>query len=418
MKATRRACIESILMSISALVAAIFMVMSFMSVSGSLRDDAEIGADSESARPSSGVESEHMIEFPDRIRFDLRVDSSDDVESIRLFYTVGSNPVSVYSRPLSVDSAGGNLRANFVIHTSGDGFIPQGVDIEYYYAFTDSRGVDIESERFRFEYLDPRYEWQRLEMDDFTLFWHDRPRKRVEEVAAAASASLLSVRSVFGVDTDTQFAAVAVNSRREANSAFPPISQTSQDISLYGGFAFDDYGVAVMSGMDSALLTHELTHLMLDEALDSPRAVVPAWLNEGLAMYFEPGDYFRELSGRRALHLRHMTAVPGKPEDVRLFYEQSASVVRFMLEQYGEAKMSELLSAINDGHGIDAALTSAYGFDVEGLDSEWRVQMSDRAYTGAAVDFGALGSSAIVSGAVLVACCAVVVRWLRSRANA
>ena len=73
-------------------------------------------------------------------------------------------------------------------------------------------------------------------------------------------------------------------------------------------------------------MVHEATHLLLDRAVDSPLARVPAWLNEGLAMYFESDSYRREATVARAardsalLRLGAMNTVPGRPEDVRQFY--------------------------------------------------------------------------------------------------
>ena len=178
------------------------------------------------------------------------------------------------------------------------------------------------------------------------------------------------------------FKVVIVNSRREANRSFPAVSQTSQDVSLYGGFAFPRYGAIVLSGLQSDSLIHELTHLMLHEAVDSPRARVPAWLNEGLAMYFESGGGYRESQVRDAsrhgwlIPLRHMETVPGRPAEVRLFYSQSASVVRYLMDDHGSTQMGRLLTLMDRGLDIDDALKQAYGFDVNGLDKAWKAQIS------------------------------------------
>ena len=138
----------------------------------------------------------------------------------------------------------------------------------------------------------------------------------------------------------------------------------------------------MLSGLQGDSLIHELTHLMVNEAVDSPRAKVPAWLNEGLAMYFESGSSHRESQvrdGRRngwLLPLRHMESVPGRPSEVRVFYSQSASVVRYLMDDHGSARMGRLLTLIDRGLDIDDALGQVYGFDVNGLDSAWRAQIS------------------------------------------
>jgi hypothetical protein len=342
-------------------------------------------SDLETYASSSGrvrvIDSTHRVEFPHRFVLNLEARAPSDIESTRVHYTIGDAPVSVYAYPTRL-SHRGNLSAEFEVQTGRASFIPQGVDVEYYYSFTDTSGRTTYSERFSFEYLDPRYRWQRIGMGDFTLIWHDMPASSVRRVAANAAAQMSRVKRLFGVNEDQDFKVVIVNSRREANRSFPAVSQTSQDVSLYGGFAFSDYGAIVLSGLQRDSLIHELTHLMLHEAVDSPRARVPAWLNEGLAMYFESRGAYRESQVRdarrhgRLLPLRHMDTVPGRPSDVRLFYSQSASVVRYLMDDHGSTRMSRLLNLIDSGLDIDDALKQAYGFDVNGLDRAWKAQIS------------------------------------------
>ena len=342
-------------------------------------------SDLETSASSAGnvrvIESTHRVEFPHRFVLTLEARAPSNIESARVFYTIGDAPVSVYAYPTKL-SHRGNLSAEFEVQTGRSGFIPQGVDVEYYYSFTDTSGRTTYSERFSFEYLDPRYRWQRIGMGDFTLIWHDMPASSVRRVAADAAARLSRVKRLFGVDEDQDFKVVIVNSRREANRSFPAVSQTSQDVSLYGGFAFPRYGAIVLSGLQSDSLIHELTHLTLHEAVDSPRAKIPAWLNEGLAMYFERGSSHRESQVRdarrrgRLLPLRHMESVPGRPSEVRVFYSQSASVVRYLMDDHGSARMGRLLTLIDKGLDIDDALKQAYDFDVNGLDRAWRSHIS------------------------------------------
>ena len=84
-------------------------------------------------------------------------------------------------------------------------------------------------------------------------------------------------------------------------------------------------------------------------------------------MYFEPGGGYREsdvqnaLRAGRLIPLRHMRAVPGRPDEVRLFYSQSASVVRFMMDEFGHERMDALLTELNEGRKIEDALIATYG---------------------------------------------------------
>ena len=373
--------------------------------------------------PSAGVQvltSTHRIDFPDQIVIQLTADAPADISSVRIFYRVGHADVRVYAYPKSFSNSG-PLSARFVIRTGREAFIPQGVDIEYYYVFTDSEGNEFESDRFSFEFLDRRYDWKRIEFEDYTLLWHDRSERAVRSVGADVSLRMKRVKRILGLDGDYNFKAVLVNGRAEAERSFPPVSQTSQDVSLYAGFAMGDHGALVLAGLNHDGLVHELTHLMVDEALDSKHGHtrIPAWLNEGIAMYFEPHGHQRESEVMRAFargdvfRLRHMGAVPGRPRDVRLFYSQSASVVRFMAESFGEDRLSSLFSAIGEGKTVEEALIATYGMNIDQLDAAWRTHMSGHRSILDVVDPGTLGTSAIIGGALLATATVATVGWIK-----
>ncbi|MXY20165.1 MAG: hypothetical protein F4Y49_02390 [Dehalococcoidia bacterium] len=399
-----------ILLSVVAAIAGLF---GFPGAGGDLQTG------SLNARAITIVESSHRIEFPDRIVFTLEADAPPDVQSARLYYTVGPHDVKVYTYPVRFTNSE-NIEAEFIVNTGKDGFIPQGVEIEYYYVFTDSLGNLTVSDSRTFEYLDPRYDWRRLSMDDFTIIWHNRPERVVRRTAADVSIRMRAVRELFGLEGNYDFKAVIINSRAEADRSFPPVSDTSQDTFLYGGFAFNRYDVLVVAGLNRDSLIHELTHLMFDERLDSPRAKPPAWLNEGIAMYFEPGGGYRQSDVQRAFRsgnlipLRHMRSVPGRPDDVRLFYSQSASVVRFMMDEFGPERMDTLLTEINEGRKIDEALIATYGVGVDELDRGWRRYLAGETSIFQIRDPGALGTSAIIGAALLVTTSAVLIRWLKN----
>ena len=186
---------------------------------------------------------------------------------------------------------------------------------------------------------------------------------------------------MFGLDDVRPIKAVIFNSRREADRGLPFVSEAASRRHLYGGFAFGEYDQFVLSGLSEHGIAHEATHLLLDQAVTSPLAKVPAWLNEGLATYFEPltSARARTVDGaarsRRLLRLRSMGAVPGRPEDVVVFYAQAWSIVTHMIETHGAEHMGALLDALDSGLEIDEALRSVYGMGVDGLEAEWRARL-------------------------------------------
>jgi hypothetical protein len=107
---------------------------------------------------------------------------------------------------------------------------------------------------------------------------------------------------------------------------------------------------------------------------------VPTWLNEGLAVYSEGGldsasqqqlgDAIRD---NTLLTVRSLSGGFSEVSDkAYLSYSQSYSVAKFLIETYGQEKMTSLLVSLRDGLTTDEALMLTYGFNVEGLEDAWR----------------------------------------------
>ena len=312
------------------------------------------------AEPIRVVSSDHEIRFPSEIAFRLTAEGETAITGVRLNYRLSDGRVRVYGYPDFV--AGRRVTADFSLKTDASNYLPTGVDVEYYYEITDTAGNTVETPRATVEYKDPRFRWQRVEIGELTVLFHDLPASSVESVTTRVVARLEEVKATFGIDSATPMKGVLVNGRREAQRTFPFISDTATRGHVFGGYAYDDYDLFVLAGLWENGMVHEATHLLLDEAISSPLGLVPAWLNEGLATYFEGGPNHGEPIVARAarsgglLRLHAMNSVPGRPTDIALFYSQARSIVEYMLSTYGRERMSALLRAIDDGDGTDAAL--------------------------------------------------------------
>ena len=65
----------------------------------------------------------------------------------------------------------------------------------------------------------------------------------------------------------------------------------------------------------------------------------------------------------------------GTPDEVIIAYGQGKSVVEYLLTNYDEAKMAELIRTQADTLDIDEALEEAYGFGLYELDTQWRASV-------------------------------------------
>jgi len=107
------------------------------------------------------------------------------------------------------------------------------------------------------------------------------------------------------------------------------------------------------------VLTHELTHAMLHSI--APRNV-PAWLNEGLAMYCEGKD--GTLSERRLAQARLFVPLDALQTSFArlttgqavLAYEESAFATRALLDRIGPSGLGQLLQDLSAGQTMEQAI--------------------------------------------------------------
>jgi hypothetical protein len=111
------------------------------------------------------------------------------------------------------------------------------------------------------------------------------------------------------------------------------------------------------------VLVHELTHAMLHVAV--PKGL-PAWLNEGLAVNFEPQGVVRaeaELALARsplpfATLARSFRSLSG--DTVRVAYAQSAVAAHKLLQDAGGTTLNLVLQDLADGHVFEEAFEQRY----------------------------------------------------------
>jgi hypothetical protein len=377
------------------------------------------GAEATSPQPQTEslirvASNTHEVRFPDEIVFRLDAEANTTITEVTIFYRLGGQKISTYGRPPF--GTGNKVSTEFVLETSGSDYIPSGVDVEYHYVIKDAQGNELETEKLSLEYRDESRDWQRLSVGEFEVVWHDLERDRVEATTQEVLDQLEPVREMFVLDKIPPMKAVVVNTRGEADRTFPPVSRAARQGHLFGGFAYGNFDLFVVLGADVNDMIHEATHLMLDEALTSPTARMPTWLNEGLSMYFERDERRREQAAQALrsddlLDLRAMDSLPGRPDEVRVFYAQAEAIVTYMVDTYGTDTMSSLVRAIALGTRAETALGSIYGLTTDQLDQQWRRSFSPTISIARRPDPGTIFSSTLVVAAAAVMFTVAAIQW-------
>lgn len=136
-------------------------------------------------------------------------------------------------------------------------------------------------------------------------------------------------------------------------------------------------------GMSDEALTnnvrHELTHLIVAELSGDD---LPVGFHEGVAQYLEkPIQREQEAIVRRLrtasvqgglMSWADLNAPGGAYANPDIAYPQSLSIVAFLVDRYGFAKLLDFIKAMPTSSGYRSALETAYGLSADQLEAQWR----------------------------------------------
>jgi hypothetical protein len=182
-------------------------------------------------------------------------------------------------------------------------------------------------------------------------------------------------------------------------------------------FMLDENGALDHEALEGTL-PHELTHMVVHEWFGGA-AEIPRWIDEGLARRMEQSrNHYAEAAkiGRDAVageyfrfrELFAMEQYPSRGDRTFRFYEQSATIVLFLLEHFGPDAAVAFFEALRAGGTHDDAAAAAMGIPVEGavdeMEKRWvewarqlYVRFADRLNEGEIAQGTALDEAAFVT---------------------
>ena len=332
-------------------------------------------------------------QFPDGINFNLSLETDSPVDDIRVFYK--SPDAETISYGLLEFDSGPAIQASFFLDTNvgnsaGTAFIPPGAVFRYHYQVFTEDGESFKTEQKEFVYTDSRFEWETVSDGPLTVYYYGPTETRAQSILDASLDATTNMARVLGVPQVGPINIIAYNNYRHMQAALPPRAQTVREGLITQGQAFTDIRVLLVLGTDptiEGIASHEVTHVLVDDAAGRAYTILPAWLNEGLAEFgnVAPSESYDNallygIYTRRVKPLAHLTRFLGEPDDVVISYGQSRSVVSYLIHTYGEASMAELMAQLDQTFSLDQAMLQVYGFDQDGLDTEWRTRMGLRPF--------------------------------------
>ncbi len=327
------------------------------------------------------LDSSAQAEFPTRLSFSLSARSDVNITDIRLRYTLNRVSFAEITSEAYIDFAPSTtVDVNWTLEMVRISGLPPGSGVEYWWIVTDASGDTVKTPPVQVQFSDNRFSWRSLNKGKVTIYWYEGNESFAQELMAAASQALDRLAADTGASLEKPANLYIYASTQDlAGALIFPQEWT-------GGVAFTRFSIISIGIAPSNLtwgkkaIAHELAHLVVSQMTLNPYLGLPTWLDEGLAMYAEgilepaySSQLSRAIAEDKLISVRSLSSpFSAYAEEATLSYAESYSLVEFLIQKYGQAKMLELLNTFRQGSSYDGALEKVYGFDMEGLDAQWR----------------------------------------------
>jgi len=327
------------------------------------------------------LDSTAEVFFPSALVFNIKAESSSDITKVRLHYQVDKmNYAQVTSEAWPDFAPSPKVETQWTWDMRRVS-LPAGAMVQYWWTIEDKAGNTLITTADVVRFDDLRYSWQSLTEGQLKLFWYEGSRSFAEELMAASQQALERLAQDTGAYPEKRISVYVYADSKDLRSAmiFPR--------EWTGGVAFTEFGIIAVGVSEEQLdwgkgaLAHELGHSVIHQITFSPYgAILPTWLDEGLAMHAEGelDPYLQSwleaaVSKQRLISVRSLSSpFSAKAEEAYISYAQSQSLVQFLLQNYGKDNVLRLLILLKEGNSCDEALTQVYGFNQDGLDELWR----------------------------------------------
>ena len=303
-----------------------------------------------SAISSTGVTRDQpILNFPDSITFHVGIESKTPITSLVLEYgTEQLTCGTVIARAFPKFTPGTTVNAEWTWEMKQSGSLPPGAKLWWRWHYTDVNGSESVSEKKSLTWLDTIHDWQTVTSGLLNLHWYSGDQAFAKDLLDAAVIGLSRLQNDAGLQPDEPLQLYIYASTNDMKDAI------LYEPSWTGGMAYPEHNIVIIGISQRDLdwgrttIAHELTHVLVGHLTFSCLGDVPTWLNEGLAVYSEgrldPGaeaQLAEAIQNDQLLSVRSLSGGFSEvPSKAYLSYSQSYSIVKFLIESYGQEKMN------------------------------------------------------------------------------
>jgi len=324
--------------------------------------------------------------YPLDITFRATITADLEITDVTLHFSLKNRGQSGVGKPEPFEPSD-TVNATVVVDTNPNtNWLPVGNEFAYFWEADLADGSTVESEEQSFLYLPPEREWEEASNELVTVYYFGERSNTANRFLEAAGEVFAEVGERL-LQTTLKHLPVKVVlfvTPEEIAESQPSKGRTVEEAGLVTcgyrpGSADDIIVVAASCGGGSSIETfrHEFGHIINAAAGESALVNLPAWMDEGLAVHAQAendfdGGFRSAIRRGELLPFNRLNRAPSDPNDTLLFYGQSHAMVVFLLDNYGEDKLADLMSLTSSGTRFDIAFEQTYGMDMAAFEDAFR----------------------------------------------
>jgi Peptidase MA superfamily len=260
--------------------------------------------------------------------------------------------------------------------------IPPFANIIYSWRLTDSNGDTFNTPEQTYHYDDNRFTWETASRGPIHTHWHNGDIEFGQAIADIGYEALTRVSRLMNITPPDSLDIYVYESVADLQAGLSLGGRT-----WVGGHADPTLGVVMIYGAPDQFelvrlesdLSHELAHVLVYQVVGAGYVNMPIWLDEGIATTAElqpDANYTDALNTAvntdALLPLDSLCGSFGVDGSrVILAYAQSASIVRYIQDQWGPATLRDLLYKYRDGASCQGGVQSVLNMSLAELQTNW-----------------------------------------------
>jgi hypothetical protein len=320
-------------------------------------------------------------EFPTGVTFSVAFTAPAATDEVRLHYEVA--PDGTGATAIAQCSGTTTVSCAYTL-TSGRGiYVIPGANITYSWEIRTTDGRSLQTPDRLYVHEDTRFAFRTLQRDNITLYYHAGGEAQAQQVLDAAAETLQRIGALEQTQVTFPVKVFLYQTADEMQPAIAPVTRPGSGVQILGEVVYSDTAMVSADVVPLDITRHEVAHIVTEQATKGPFGIA-SWMNEGISVYaqqrpLESHEQALEAAIRsdRVLSFAEMSGSSAgqTAQTVGLFYGEAGSIIKYLIDTYGDARFAQLLKVFRDGSRPDDAYQAVYGISQLELKNGWRASV-------------------------------------------